>query len=128
LKELLSSGDVRESTLSIIESSIPSDLLWKIVEVGITLTLESGSSGQQVMSSFFANLYRERLLSEVHFVKGFKAIFDILDDIEIDVPFAAKIVGKFVASAVADKLISISSLEKIPDKVRQPMMESLNGK
>lgn len=69
LKEFLQSNDTKEVVTALRELDFP-EYRFKVIEAGITLTLEKGDKDRQAMSKLFTILSKEGLLNESNFVKG----------------------------------------------------------
>jgi len=120
--EYLSNLDMKEASNSFLSLKLPQHY-HKIVELGVSLTLEKTNEDRESISNLFTNLSTESLLKDEHFVKGFKSIFEQMEELEIDIPFVAKLIGDFLELAIKSKCFSISLLDSIPEKVKASMKE-----
>lgn len=59
-----------KSSLSVVVTTV-ADMLPRLVEIAINLTLEGDESDRETVSKFFAALYKEKVLSDSNFVKGY---------------------------------------------------------
>jgi len=109
LHEFLISEDVHETVSSIRELEAP-EYRRKVVELGISLTLEKGNRDREIMSKLLTTLSTEGILKEDHFVKGFKPVVDSIKDLQVDIPFVAKYVEQFITSAVSSHCASRTAL------------------
>jgi len=129
LEEYLVSGDVKEAEQCIKDLNAP-DYHAKIIEQAITLTLEKTNQIERdSMSKLFGELSPE-VFSEQDFLKAFKSLSDIIDDLEIDIPNAIIMLGNFVGRAVVDNCLSFSLAEKEIKKetVKEVMMKMIHTK
>jgi len=113
---------MKEASNSFLSLKLPQHY-HKIVELGVSLTLEKTNEDRESISNLFTNLSTESLLKDEHFVKGFKSIFEQMEELEIDIPFVAKLIGDFLELAIKSKCFSISLLDSIPEKVKASMKE-----
>jgi len=125
LKEFLSSDDFKEAKASLRElKSI--DAGWKLVENGVTFTLEKNERDRESVSKLFSELNSENFLNQSNFERGFGSVLEILPDLEVDIPFAGKFVGKFIANALSDKSLDQRFLDSMQnDKVKSSVLEFL---
>jgi len=129
LRDYLSSLDYNdaESTVKELKSS-SSSAMSKLVEVGIVLSLEKDEKEREIIWKFYTTLFTNGILFQDNFVQGFRAILESLKDLEVDIPFAPKLVGKFIGQAVNDKCINPTYLEGIDEKVKTSMNEVIQKK
>jgi len=125
LKEFTNNADATRATTSIKELN-DNNSLPKVVELGVIITLERTDHDRELMSKFFTNLSSQAVLMEEHFVKGFKSLLESLNDLELDIPYASKLIGVFLGNAVAERCLSVSWVEAIEERVKRPMMEVIN--
>jgi len=109
LEEYLGSADIKEAEQCVKELKSPKDH-YKVVELGIMITLDRSDSQRELMSKLFSSLSKEVLLSEDQFAKGLKPIVESIEDLELDNPFSAKFIAKFIASAIEDNITSLQFL------------------
>jgi len=123
LKAYLITGDTRDTKVSLRElKSI--DAAWKLVEYGVTYTLEKNEKDREFISKLFSELHAENYLNQSNFERGFVAVLDILSDLEVDIPFAGKYLAKLIANSLADKALDQRFLDSINnDKIKQHVLE-----
>jgi len=128
LEEYLSNGDIKEAEQCIKDLCAP-EYHNKIIEQGITISLERHDKQRELISKLFCELSPD-IFSEGDFIKGFKQLVDNVDEIEIDVPSASKMLGDFMGRAVVDNCISLSMAEKEmrKEKVKESMMKVIHAK
>jgi len=93
LEEYLFSGDVKEAEQCIKDLNAP-QYHSQIIEQAITLSLDKHKKERDQISALFSEL-SPHIFSEEDFVKGFKSLIDIVDDLEIDIPSASTMLGNF---------------------------------
>jgi len=125
LKEFTNNADATKATTAIKELK-DSNSLSKVIELGVIITLERTDHDRELMSKFFTNLSSQTILIEEHFVKGFKSLLESLNDLELDIPYASKLIGVFLGNAVAERCLSVSWVEAIEERVKRPMMEVIS--
>jgi len=131
LQEYFVNTDTKEAVRALLQLLKGTDFLSKIVEVGISNSLEKKDKERDLVSKLFGQLCAKGKLTEQQFAKGLKTIVDSINELEIDIPQASKLVAHFIASAVADKCISMGTLENtvgLPDKLKPLVTESLELK
>jgi len=67
-----------------------------------------------------AELYGNRILTSEAIGKGFERLFELADDIALDIPRAKKYISQFLARSVADELLP-------PSFLSEPLFEHLGG-
>jgi len=119
LEDYISSGDARDTANAVREfkGTFP-QLLYKVVEVAIASTIDKKDAERDLVSKLFVSLSQEKVLAEEHFIKGFQAVLENADDLEIDVPLAPKLIGKFVSRAIQDTLLAPTFVDSLPPKVK----------
>jgi len=130
LRDYLSSLDYADAESSVKElksSSSSTIAMSKLIEVGIVLSLEKDEKEREVIWKFYMTLFTNGVLFQDNFVQGFRTILESLKDLEVDIPFASKLVGKFIGQAVNDKCINPTYLEGIDEKVKTSMNEVINS-
>jgi len=79
--------------------------------------------------SFFCKLSPE-IFPDQDFAQAFKLLVESADDLEIDIPSASVLLGRFIGRAVVDNCISLSLVEKETkkEKVKESMMQVIHAK
>jgi len=100
LLEYFDHGMTREVEVSLDEMNI-AKMKPRIIDLAISLALDRKASHRELTSVLISDLYG-KLLVPKDFQLGFDNLLKNLNDLVIDSPEAAKIVGQFLARAVAD--------------------------
>jgi len=103
IQEYFEHGETEEVILSLSElnfDSIRSD----IVVCVITLALEKKATQRELASILISDLYG-KFVTQKEIAEGFQTLLSNLDDLGIDTPDAPKVLGKFIARAIADDCI-----------------------
>uniref|UniRef100_A0A7S2R8I9 MI domain-containing protein n=1 Tax=Mucochytrium quahogii TaxID=96639 RepID=A0A7S2R8I9_9STRA len=117
--EFLTSEDVDELTDSLRELRSPM-LHYEFVRRAITLAMERNSRERELISVALSELHGGRVLSSEQCGKGFERLFEIVDDIRLDIPSAKKYIAQFLARAVADEILP-------PSFLSDPLNEQMGG-
>jgi len=128
IDEYLSSGDIKEAEQCIKDMKAP-EFSPKIIELAVTISLERREKERDLISKLFSEL-SPHTFSEEDFVKGFKQLMEYVDELEIDIPSASKMLGNFMGRAVVDNCLSLSLVEKEMRKenVKESMMMVIHAK
>jgi len=60
-------------------------------------------------------------------VKGFKSILESLKDLEVDIPFAPKLLGKFIGETVLSGCLAVTWFDGIDEKVKASMNDVIKN-
>jgi len=120
LKDYLDLGDLKQTEVAIKEIGVP-NALPKLVEVGITISLERNDHDREQTTKLFTTLFNDNILTQEHLVKGFKSILESLKDLEVDIPFASKLVGKIIGEIVLSGILAVTWFDGIDEKVKTSM-------
>jgi len=123
LKEYLVECEMKEAADSIRQ--LGRSQLHKFVELTLTYCLDKSDHDRDSIAQLFTTMFEQGILEEEHFVKGFKAVADQIDDLELDIPFASKLVAKMFATVAKKGCVPPSFLEGIKEKVKVRTMEYL---
>jgi len=107
LGEYLSSPDIAEAERAVRE--IKSDYFhWHVVKKAVLLALESKEADREKLIKLLQAFNKSQLVSETHFVAGFKCIVDMMGDIELDTPNAREDFRQFAQKSVASGYLPAS--------------------
>jgi hypothetical protein len=81
-----------------------------MVFVTVLTSLDKGEHERERASRLLARLHNERHLSESQFVDGFQLLLAQLEDIKLDIPFAATHLSKVLGLALRDGVVSASAV------------------
>ncbi|GBG31866.1 Programmed cell death protein 4 [Hondaea fermentalgiana] len=107
--EYLSSEDIDDLKRSVVELH-SSMLLYEFVRRAVTLGMERKARERELVSVALSELHGSRILSAAQVAKGFERLFELIDDLSLDIPNAKKFLSQFVARAVADEILPPSFL------------------
>jgi programmed cell death protein 4 len=121
IEEYFSSEDTQEVGRSLGELD-SSSFHFEFVKRAISMSMDRKDKERELVSKLFSALfeYDRGLLSTNQIGKGFERIFEVVDDLEIDIPKARTMVSQFLARAVVDELIP-------PSFLRDPLVEGMGG-
>jgi len=126
LKDYLDSGDLKQTEIAIKELGTGT-VLSKLVEIGITISLERNDRDREQTSKLFTALLQDNILTQDHLVKGFKSILESLKDLEVDIPFAPKLLGKFIGETVLSGCLAVTWFDGIDEKVKASMNDVIKN-
>lgn len=104
LSEYLVSSDLEEAARCIKELNAP-EFLHEIVKRSITHVVDMGQEQQQAMCNLLIFLIEKDMLTQAQAVKGFKRLFDRVDDLVLDSPNARQVLAKYTAWAVQENML-----------------------
>jgi len=94
LEEFVVTNDIVEADKAIRELDAPS-FNYYVVKKAVLLALDVKDSQQDMIVKLLSSLYQGGLISEDHFVAGFKSCADSISDIELDTPNARERLSQF---------------------------------
>jgi programmed cell death protein 4 len=104
LEEYLISKDLDEACRCIKELNAP-DFFHEIIKRAVVHILDKSEDNQQAMSNLFIVLVERDMLTTAQATKAFKRLYDILDDLLLDIPIAGKVLAKFTAWAIEENIL-----------------------
>lgn len=107
--EYFSSEDLDDLKKSVVELHSPM-LLYEFVRRAVALGMERNAREREMVSVALSELHGARVLSAAQVGKGFERLFELVDDLSLDIPNAKKYLSQFVARAVADEILPPSFL------------------
>jgi len=117
--EYLTSEDVEELKTNLTAFHSPM-LHYEFVRRAITLAMERNARERELVSVALSELYGQRVLLAEHCGKGFERLFEVADDLTLDIPEAKRFIAQFLARGVADELLP-------PSFLSDPLIERLGG-
>ncbi|KAJ1416463.1 armadillo-type protein [Ochromonadaceae sp. CCMP2298] len=106
--EFFVSGDVSETASALQDIGAP-EYAYEFVKRLVNKSCDKGDREREHVSQLLSALYPD-LLSSNMVGKGFERLFEIMDEVEKDVPAAKQLLGTFLARAVADEVLPPSFL------------------
>mmetsp|Transcript_10907 Transcript_10907/g.14210 ORF Transcript_10907/g.14210 Transcript_10907/m.14210 type:complete len:410 (+) Transcript_10907:422-1651(+) len=117
--EYLVSEDSTEFMTGIKELQSPM-LHYELVRRMISLAMERKERERELISLILTEMRANGVLSIKQCGKGFERLFEMVDDIVLDVPNARKYIAQFLARAVADEVLP-------PAFLSDPLVEGMGG-
>lgn len=111
-------GDFEEITKDIIDIHCP-EYSYELVKRMISMSFDKTDRERELVSKFLSNSYPEPLSSNM-IGKGFERLFEIMDEIERDVPTVQDMLSKYLARAVLDEVLP-------PAFLSDPVIMNLGG-
>lgn len=120
-EEYFSAEDIEEVGRSLVELESPS-FHYEFVKRVITMSMDRKERERELVSRLLSGLYAydRGLLSTNQIGKGFERLFEVVDDLELDIPQARAILTQFLARAVVDELLP-------PSFLSDPLVEGMGG-
>jgi len=121
IEEFFSSEEFGEVGRSLSELDSGS-FHFEFVKRAITMSMDRNDKERELVSKLFSALfeYDRGILSTNQIGKGFERLFEVVDDLENDVPKARTILSQFLARAVVDELLP-------PSFLSDPLVEGMGG-
>jgi len=121
IEEFLLSEDYTEVGRSLSELDSAS-FHYEFVKRAITMSMDRKEKEREQVSKLFSSLfeYDRGLLSTNQIGKGFERLFEVVDDLVIDIPSARTTLAQFLARAVVDELLP-------PSFLSDPLVEGMGG-
>lgn len=111
LKEFFVSGDVDELIRSVQELGAH-EYSYELVKRAVSMSLDRSFREKELVSVLFSTAFPDFLSTNV-IGKGFERLFELIDDIEKDVPTAKEDLSTFLARCVVDEVLPPSFLSDI---------------
>jgi programmed cell death protein 4 len=103
-------GDFEELTRDIIEINCP-EYSYELVKRLVSMSLDKSDRERELVSQFISSPYAHPdPLSSNMIGKGFERLFEIMDEVERDVPAVREMLSKYLARAVLDESLPPSYL------------------
>lgn len=99
LNEYLVSNDMTEADKAIKDLAAPS-FNYYVVKRAVIRALEAKDTERDKIVKLLSTFSTSGLISEAHFVSGFKGCADTINDIELDTPNAKELLGSFVQRSI----------------------------
>ena len=117
--EYLVSEDKDEFVTAVTELQSPM-LHYELVRRIITMAMERKERERELVSLILTEMRALGVLSIEQCGKGFERLFEMVDDIVLDVPNARKFIAQFLARTVADEVLP-------PAFLSDPLVEGMGG-
>jgi|EP00505_MAST-04D_sp_SCG-Rhode-Island_P002707 programmed cell death protein 4 len=78
---------------------------YEFVKRAITMAMDRKDRGCESASKLLSFLYGAKHITTNQIGKGFERLFEVVDDLSIDVPDAERIISSFVARSVVDEIL-----------------------
>jgi len=106
VQEYLSSRDLSDAVASLKEIGCERKGGMCIEKV-VALAFEQKESDALLIFDLLIVLYEEQILQQNHFIEGIRTLLEILEDIEVDVPFAPKLLSEFLRLIFEQNIIDL---------------------
>lgn len=100
LEEYVSSNDLTETDKAIRELSAPS-FHYYIVKRAVIRALDAKEPEKEKLVKLLSALAKSGLISEGHFVSGFKECINAMDDLALDTPNGKEVLGSFIQRSIS---------------------------
>ena len=118
-EEYFVSEDAEEFITDVLELQSPM-LHYDLVRRIVVLSMGKKERERELISIILSQMRGRGILSIEQVGKGFERMFEIVDDIVLDVPHARKFIAQFLARCVADEVLP-------PAFLSDPLVEGLGG-
>lgn len=117
LDEYLCSGDLPEAIRCILELEVPHFHHELVYEAVVDVIEAMNTHTEIAMCKLLKALYDAIIITPEMMVKGFDRVFDVLDDITIDVPLAPAVLERFLDKCIYAGFLQRDILQKIPTRM-----------
>jgi len=103
IQEYLAEGDIQDTSRSLkeLKNSVPHPIF---VRKCMAFSMEKQPYEREQVSKLLSALYAA-VISPSQMAEGFQQALDVMEDLVLDVPAAADMLGKFIARAIVDEII-----------------------
>nr|CAA75614.1 MA3 [Suberites domuncula] len=122
-KEYFDHGDTQEVASSLEELSIK-NIKHEVVRIVVTLALEEKAANREKVSVLLSDLYGQ-VINGREVAKGFDIILSQLNDLILDTPDAASVIGNFIARCVADDCLPPAFVSNHTDVTNEQIIVAL---
>ncbi|XP_002165475.2 programmed cell death protein 4 isoform X1 [Hydra vulgaris] len=129
IMEYFDHGITGEVAASLEELNI-THLKHRIVQLAVSLALEKKGAQRELVSVLISDLFGLHILAEPDIEMGFQALMNSLDDLKLDTPDAAHVLGRFMARCVADDCLNPIYIEQHlehPDALSKVSLDVANS-
>ena len=127
LQEYLVARDVEEARRCLMELEVP-HFHHELVYEAVVLALEKMTEpAQAALCELLAALYEEGVLSVGQMTNGFLRVFEVIDDIAIDVPAAFILLEKVVNRCRGKGILTEEVVHKCPHRGRKRFVSEGDG-
>jgi programmed cell death protein 4 len=109
IKEYLSSGDIDDTIANLVGIDAP-EYNYEAVKRAVNMSFDASDRERERVSRLLSAGYPE-IFSSNMIGKGFERLFELIDEIEKDVPSAREMLSIFLARAVVDEILPPSFLK-----------------
>jgi programmed cell death protein 4 len=118
LNEYFESEDIEEVNTRILELNSP-EYHYEFVKRAISLSLDRKEREKELVSRLLSDLY-PKCIDSNHISKGFERLFEMQEDLSLDIPSAPKDLEAFLVRAVIDEILP-------PKFLSDPFIAGLGG-
>lgn len=93
---------------------------YEFVKRAITMALDRHERERELTSRALSHLFGAGVVTTDQVGKGFERLFEVMEDLQLDIPEARKLVAMFLARAVADEVLP-------PSFLTDTLVESVGG-
>uniref|UniRef100_A0A6T6W0K3 MI domain-containing protein n=1 Tax=Bicosoecida sp. CB-2014 TaxID=1486930 RepID=A0A6T6W0K3_9STRA len=123
IEDYLNHESVDEVAASLEELSAPF-FHFELVKRAITIAMDKADRERELVSKLISNLYSRALTTE-QIGKAFERLFELADDLKLDIPDAHNYIAAFLARAVADEVLPPAFLsDKLVEDLGGPIIEA----
>jgi len=111
IQEFFEDGLTDEVVISLKELNI-THLTHRIIYLVVSLAFEKKGAQRELASVLLSDLYGERVIFEQDLELGFQALLNAIDELKLDTPDAAQVLGQFMARCIADDCLNPSYIRE----------------
>ena len=111
ISEYFVHGDIAEILRSLQEVGAP-EYSYEFVKRLVNMSFDKSDRERELTSKLFVSAYPDMLSSNM-IGKGFERLFELIDEIEVDVPAARDMLATYLARAVVDEVLPPSFLSDV---------------
>ena len=108
-----------DELLDVVVTGVPRRYRYEVIKKLVQTTLSRGHQSKEQASSMMNTLVKLGVVSVDQAVEGFYRVLWCVSELRLDAPNAADVVGRYMARAIADKVLPYNFLYTIPDTVLQ---------
>lgn len=123
-KEYFEHGDTADVATSLVECNIQ-NIKREVVHTLVTVALEESASHRELASVLISDLYGSCVINSHDVTEGFDLLLEELDELSLDTPDAADVLGNFMARAVADDCIPPAYITNVTEETETQALAAL---
>ncbi|KAF2072657.1 hypothetical protein CYY_006036 [Polysphondylium violaceum] len=133
LDEFVEMNDVDEAIECIKEIVCPPSHLGKLFNILISKSLEKKEKDRSKIIELFKQIISVKFFSDDNIKEGLKEILEIIEDIEVDLPFSSKFISHIIGICIESELLPLGYLEESyihlvdTGKAEEMLKETFNG-